>query len=113
MLSRQRLWAGQIGQQPSSGPVQLTFPVVTQRPFTKPSQYDDIILRTSQDGSAIVRLKDVARSEVGLRQYVVDSKLNGNPATFIAVYLQPGANGLAVSKAVARRLKRWPRFLTA
>src|SRR5512134_3372107 len=71
--------AGQIGQQPTSGPVELTFPVVTQRPFTKPSQYDDIILRTSQDGSAIVRLKDVARSEVGLKQYAVNSRLNGNP----------------------------------
>jgi len=103
--------AGQIGQQPTSGPVQLTFPVVTQRPFTKPSQYDDIILRTSQDGSAIVRLKDVARSEVGLKQYAVNSRLNGNPATFIAVYLQPGANGLAVSKAVRKTLEEMkPRF---
>ena len=92
--------AGQIGQQPTSGPVQLTFPVVTQRPFTDPAQYENIILRASQDGSAIVRLKDVARAEVGLRQYVIDSKLNGNPATFIAVYQQPGANGLKVSKDV-------------
>ncbi|RPI36779.1 MAG: hydrophobe/amphiphile efflux-1 family RND transporter, partial [Nitrospiraceae bacterium] len=103
--------AGQIGQQPSSGPVQLTFPVVTQRPFTEPTQYDNIILRTSQDGSAIVRLKDVAHSEVGLRQYVINSKLNGSPATFIAVYQQPGANGLAVSKAIRKTLEEMkPRF---
>ena len=53
--------AGQIGQEPTAGPVQLTFPVVTQRPFKDPAQYDNIILRASQDGSAIVRLKDVAR----------------------------------------------------
>jgi multidrug efflux pump len=96
--------AGQIGQQPTSGPVQLTFPVVTQRPFTEPSQYENIILRASQDVSGIVRLKDVARAEVGLRQYIIDSKLNGTPATFIAVYQQPGANGLEVSKAVRRTL---------
>jgi multidrug efflux pump len=103
--------AGQIGQQPTSGPVQLTFPVVTQRPFTDPSQYENIILRASQDGSAIVRLKDVARAEVGLRQYIVDSKLNGIPATFIAVYQQPGANGLEVSKAVRKTLEDMkPRF---
>jgi multidrug efflux pump len=92
--------AGQIGQQPNAGPVELTFPVVTQGPFTEPRQYESIILRASQDGSAIVRVGDVARAEVGLRQYIVDSKLNNIPATFIAVYQQPGANGLVVSKAV-------------
>ena len=97
--------AGQIGQQPTSGPVQLTFPVVTQRPFTQPSQYENIILRASQDVSGIVHLKDVASAEVGLRQYIVDSKLNGTPATFIAIYQQPGANGLEVSKAVRKTLE--------
>jgi multidrug efflux pump len=107
--------AGQIGQQPTSGPVQMTFPVVTQRPFTDPSQYEDIILRASQGGSAIVRLKDVARAEIGLRQYIVDAKLNGIPATFIAVYQQPGANGLAVSQGVRKTLEemksRFPQGL--
>ncbi|HET6460688.1 MAG TPA: multidrug efflux RND transporter permease subunit [Syntrophales bacterium] len=103
--------AGQIGQQPTPGPVQLTFPVVTQRPFTEPAMYENIILRASQDGSAIVYLKDVARAEVGLKQYIVDSKLNGTPATFIAVYQQPGANGLEVSKAVRQTLEEMkPRF---
>lgn len=103
--------AGQIGQEPTAGPVQLTFPVVTQRPFIEPSQYENIILRASQDVSGIVRLKDVARAEVGLRQYIIDSKLNGTPATFIAVYQQPGANGLEVSKAVRKTLAEMkPRF---
>jgi multidrug efflux pump len=97
--------AGQIGQQPTAGKVQLTFPVVTQRPFTRPSEYENIILRASQDGSAIVHLKDVGRAEVGLRQYLVDSKLNGVPATLIAVYQQPGANGIAVSNAIRRTLE--------
>jgi multidrug efflux pump len=97
--------AGQIGQEPTSGPVQLTVPVVAQRPFTEPSQYENIILRANEDGSSIVRLRDVARAEVGLRQYVTDSKLNGTPATLIAVYQQPGANGLQVSKAVRKTLE--------
>ena len=97
--------AGQIGQQPTAGAVELTFPVVTQAPFTEPRQYENIILRASQDGSAIVRLGDVARAEIGLQQYIVDSKLNGTPTTFIAVYLQPGANGLIVSKAVRETLE--------
>ena len=78
--------------------------MVTQAPFTDPRQYEQIILRASQDGSAIVRVGDVARAEVGLRQYIVDSKLNGTPTTFIAVYLQPGANGLKVSAGVRKTL---------
>jgi multidrug efflux pump len=97
--------AGQIGQQPTAGRVELTFPVVTQRPFTDPSEYENIILRGGQGEGAIVYLKDVARVEVGLRQYVVDSKLNGLPATFIAVYQQPGANALNVSEAVRKTLE--------
>jgi multidrug efflux pump len=98
--------AGQVGQQPTAGPVELTFPVVTQPQFTDPRQYEHIILRGSQDGSAIVRVGDVARAEIGLKQYIVDSKLNNTPATFIAVYQQPGANGLIVSKAVRETLEQ-------
>ena len=97
--------AGQVGQQPNAGAVELTFPVVTQSQFSDPRQYLNIILRGSQDGSAIVRLGDVARAEVGLRQYIIDSKLDDSPATFIAVYQQPGANGLAVSAAVRKALE--------
>jgi multidrug efflux pump len=103
--------AGQIGQQPTAGPVELTFPVVTQGPFTDPDDYENIILRGGQGEAAIVYLKDVARVEVGLRQYVIDSKLNGVPATFIAVYQQPGANALKVSEAVEAALEDMkPRF---
>jgi multidrug efflux pump len=97
--------AGQVGQQPSSDQVQLTFPVVTQPPFIKPSEYGDIILRTSQDGSAMVRVKDVARVEVGRKLYMEDSRLNGAPATFISINQQAGANGIAVSNAVRQALK--------
>ncbi len=97
--------AGQIGQQPNAGPVELTFPVVTQPQFTDPNQYLNIILRASQDGNAIVRVGDVARAEIGLQQYIVDSKMNGVPATIIAVYQQPGANGLVVSAAVRKTLE--------
>ena len=96
--------AGQIGQQPNAAPVELSFPVTTQGPFIDPRQYEKIILRASQDGSAIVRLGDVAHAEIGLKQYLVESRLNDVPATFIAVYLQPGANGLQVSDAVRKTL---------
>ena len=97
--------AGQIGQQPSSGPVQQTFPVVTEKPFGQPWQYGNIILRANTGGGAIVRLRDVARTEMGLRQYIIDSKFNGTPATFLAVYLQSGANGLDVSADVRKTME--------
>src|SRR6185437_5405669 len=96
--------AGQVGQKPTGAPVELTFPVVTQAQYTDPKQYENIILRASQNGNAIVRLGDVARVEVGLKQYVIDSRLDNTPATLIAVYQQPGSNGLAVSKAVRATL---------
>ena len=57
--------AGQINAEPNAGNVKMTFPVVTQAPYTEPSRYEDIILRANPDGSAIVRVKDVARAETG------------------------------------------------
>ena len=97
--------AGQIGQPPSSEPQQQNFPIVTQPPATEPEQYENLIVRAASGGGAVVRLKDVARAEVGLRQYLVRSRYNGTPATFIAVYLQPGANGLTVSAAVRKTME--------
>ena len=103
--------AGQIGEQPSDDSVQLTFPVVTQPPFIQPKQYEDIILRASQDSSALVRLKDVARVEVGRKQYILDTRLDGMPATIIAVYQQPGANALSVCKEVRQALEKLKRTM--
>ena len=97
--------AGQIGQQPSSSDTQLTFPVITQRPFTLPEQYENIILRGDQKGSAIVRVGDVARAEIGKKQYIDYNIFNGIPSTPIIVYQQPGANGLDVSKAVRKQME--------
>src|SRR4030095_7476289 len=97
--------AGQIGQQPNAGAVELTFPVITQPQYTDPRQYENVILAASRDGSASVRVGDVARAEIGLQQYIVDSKMNGVPATVIAVYQQPGANGLVVSAAVRKTME--------
>ncbi len=103
--------AGQIGQEPNSGKTQLTFPMVTQPQFTDPEQYENIILRASRDGSAIVRVKDVARAEVGRRQYIDRNRFNGMPASFICVYQQPGANGLEVSKGVMQVMEDMKRTM--
>ena len=69
------------------------------------AEYDNIILRAAPDESAIVRVKDVARTEVGRRQYIDDNKLNGAPTTAIIIYQQPGANGIEVSDAVRKTLE--------
>jgi multidrug efflux pump len=97
--------AGQIGQEPSSPDVQLTFPVITQLPFEDPKEYENIILRGNQLGSAIVRVGDVARAEVGRKQYIGENFLNGAPTTAIVVYQQAGANGLDVSAAVKKTME--------
>ena len=97
--------AGQIGQEPAPAGTQLTFPVTTQLPYTKPSEYEQIILRAEQEGSAIVRIGDVARAEVGRKQYLDKNFLNGMPTTALAVYQQPGANGLEVATAVRKRME--------
>jgi multidrug efflux pump len=97
--------AGQIGAEPNSRLIPLTIPMVTQSPATKPEQYENIIIRAESDNTAIVRLKDVAKADVGYRQYISRGKLNGKPASIISIYLQAGANGLKVSDGVRKALE--------
>jgi len=97
--------AGQIGQLPNLPETQLTLPVLTQKPFIHPWEYENIILKSSQNESAIVKIKDVARAEVGRQQYLGKNTFNGSPSSFIAVYQQPGANGLQVSDEVKKTLQ--------
>ena len=91
--------AGQVNQNPSTGQVQMTFPVITQSPFIEAAQYENIILRASQDGSAIVRVKDVARAETGRRQYIDDNRFNG-------LFDQPHHHLPAARRQRAGRLER-------
>jgi len=105
--------AGQVNAEPNKGDVAMTFPVVTERPFVEPSRYEDIILRANPDGSAIVRVKDVARAETGRRQYIDNNKFNTAATTPIVVYQQPGANGLVVSAAVRKTMEEMKKSLPA
>lgn len=102
---------GQIGQQPNAGPTQLTFPIITQPPFSDPQQYENIILRANQTESAIVRIGDIAKVDVGRKQYIDRSMMNGYPSTPIMVYQQPGANGLDVANGVRNQLKEIAKTL--
>ena len=101
----QQFGVGSLGQSPTEEPVEMTFPVVTQGRFSKPEEFDDIILRTDPKGTAVVRLKDVGYAEEGLKAYMLRSTLNGKAATFIAVYQQPSSNAVEVSKRLRRLME--------
>ena len=68
--------AGQVGQQPTAAPVELSFPVVTQRPFTDPRQYEKIILRASQDGN-----QAFAKRYIDERVTPVDQRCSSAPSS--------------------------------
>lgn len=91
--------AGQVGGQPSSANQQLTYAVRAQGRLTSPQQFGNIIVRETPDGGA-VRLKDVARVELGAQDYSIISRLNGKPAAIIAVYQLPGSNAVQTAEAV-------------
>jgi multidrug efflux pump len=91
---------GQIGQPPSDRPVEQTLTVTARGRLSDPAEFENIILRAASDGAAIVRLKDVGRAELASRDYSQRTLLNGQPATFVAVFQQPEANALEVSRAV-------------
>jgi multidrug efflux pump len=102
----QQFGVGSLGQSPTTEPVDMTFPVVTQGRFSTADEFDNIILRADSKGTAIVRLKDVGKAEEGLKAYMLRSTLNGKPATFIAVYQQPGSNAVAVSSGLRELMER-------
>jgi len=104
--------AGQIGQPPSPPGQTFTYSITALGRLSKVPQFEDIIVRTRPDGS-VVRLKDVARIELGAENYNTYAKLNEVPSTTIGVFLLPGSNALDTSKqvrAVMKRLsKRFPK----
>ncbi|MEM5346458.1 efflux RND transporter permease subunit, partial [Paraburkholderia azotifigens] len=81
-----------------------SFAVTTTGRLTEPSQFENIIIRAQSGGAAIVRLKDIGRAELGQKDYSIRSRFQGKPATVLAVYQQPGANALDVSKQVRATL---------
>ena len=103
--------AGRVGQSPTSYPVQLTLPVSAKGRLADPKEFEQIILRSNPDGSAIV-LGDVARVELGIRGYDTESMLNGEPISAILVYQQPDSNALNVIEQVTAKMdelsKRFP-----
>jgi multidrug efflux pump len=101
----QQFAVGKIGQAPTKGRVEQTFSVTTKGRLLETTEFENIILRTKSESAAMVRLKDVARVELGAKDYALRSRLNGKPTTIIAVYQQAGANALDVSERVRKTLE--------
>lgn len=95
--------AGQFGQEPTNNPMAFTYSVTTQGRFTDPAQFEDIILRSELNGS-VLRLKDVARVELGAQDYSFSATFNGKPSIPMGIYLQPGANALEVTRLVSDKM---------
>ena len=100
----QQFAVGRIGDSPTPYPVKQTFPVTTGT-ITEPEQFDNMILRAENEQAALVRVKDVGYTDLGLKSYALRTSYQGKPATLIAVYQQPGANAIQVSKDVRATLE--------
>jgi len=91
--------AGKIGQSPTGGPQELVYTITTKGRLSEPAEFEDIVVRANADGS-LLRLKDVARVELGSRDYEFIGRVNGKTATLVGIFLQPNANAIATAGRV-------------
>jgi multidrug efflux pump len=104
--------SGTIGDLPNVPGQSITATVVVPGQLSTVEQFGNIILRANADGSA-VRLKDVARIEIGGQSYSPSARLNGKPSTGIGVQLSPSGNALATAKAIRTRMNELARYFPA
>ncbi|MFO0829984.1 MAG: efflux RND transporter permease subunit [Phycisphaerales bacterium] len=96
--------AGQIGGEPVPAGQDQTISVRAQGRLVTAEEFGDIVVRASSDGS-IVRVRDVARIELGAQNYLQTAKFQGKPAAIIALYQLPGSNALAAADGVKKRME--------
>ena len=103
--------AGKIGGEPAPKGQEFTYSVLAQGRLTSPEEFGKIVVRETPD-TGIVRLRDVARIELGSQDYSVMSRLNGQPSAAVATYQLPGSNAVEAAKAVrdlmAKMKERFP-----
>jgi multidrug efflux pump len=95
--------SGSIGELPNVGGQGIAATVVVSGQLSSVEQFGNIVLRANTDGSA-VRLRDVARIELGAQNYATSARLNGKPSTGIGVQLSPTGNALATADAIKKRM---------
>ncbi len=101
--------SGELGQLPAAPNQQLNAVIVTRSRLSSPEEFGNIIVRTNPDGSTL-RVKDVARVELGAQDYSVAARIDGQPTAAIAIRLSPGANALDTVKAVNARMAELAKF---
>ncbi|WP_439607495.1 efflux RND transporter permease subunit [Hydrogenophaga sp.] len=101
--------AGEIGALPNVGGQSIAATVVVNGQLASVEQFGNVVLRASADGST-VRLKDVARIELGAQAYATSARLNGKPSTGIGVQLSPSGNALATATAVRAKMTELQAF---
>ena len=101
--------AGAIGELPNTAGTTLTATVVAPGQLNTVEGFGEIVLRSATDGAA-VRLKDVARIELGSQSYATSARLDGKPAVGIGVQLSSSGNALATARAVQKRLDELSQY---
>jgi len=91
--------SGQVGGEPAPPGVEKTYTVRALGRLQTPEEFGEIAVRSNPDGS-VVRLKDVARIELGALNYQQSSRVNGQPSAIIAIFQAPGSNALAVASGI-------------
>jgi len=92
--------AGKIGATPiSANHQEMVFSVTAQGRLSTAEEFANILIRTNEDGSSLL-LKDIARVELGAKNYDFEGRFNGKPAVLVGIFLQPGANALKVADKV-------------
>jgi len=103
--------AGQVGSEPIPSGQPFTYSVRAQGRLTSPEEFGNIVIRETPE-TGIVRVRDVARVELGTQDYSITGHLNGKPSAIIAVYQLPGSNAVAtaggVRKLFAQAKKSFP-----
>jgi len=103
--------AGKVGGEPIPPGQQFAYAVRAQGRLVSPEEFGEIVIRESPEGG-VVRLKDVARIELGAQDYSVAGRLNGKPSAVVAVYQLPGSNAVdaanGVTKLMAELKSRFP-----
>src|SRR6202522_1611993 len=97
--------AGQVGGEPAQSNQQFTYAVLAQGRLTSPEQFGDVIVREAPNGGT-VRVKDLARVELGTQDYSLMARLNGKPSAAIAVYQLPGSNAVQTVQGVRKLLEK-------
>jgi hydrophobe/amphiphile efflux-1 (HAE1) family protein len=97
--------AGSINQAPASSPGAFTLSVQTLGRLSSPEQFDNIVIRSSPDGG-VVRVRDVARVELGSQDYTINAYLNNKVATALVIFQRPGSNALATASNIKTEMNR-------